>query len=155
MLPISVIVHPTDFSESSRDAWELACSLARDYGAKLYVIHVERLMPAFAELGAVPPPPIDREGLERQLGLIRPVNGKLEVNRVLLFGDEATEINAFAEKVHADLIVLGTHGRSGLGRLLMGSVAEGVLRRAPCPVLTVKTPAAVKANEPAKAVASA
>ena len=73
-------------------------------------------------------------------------------------GDPATQIVRVAQETRCDLIVLGTHGRTGLGRLLMGSVAEQVLRKAPCPVLTVKTPfpetssaPGVPAREPVKA----
>ena len=137
MLPIQTIVHPTDFSANSQIAWEMACSLARDYKARLLLVHVEPPLPSFAELGAVPPEPVDRRALERQLAQIRPTDSGLAVTRTLLDGDEASEINRFAEKVNADLIVMGTHGRTGLGRLLMGSVAEEVLRQAPSPVLTV------------------
>jgi nucleotide-binding universal stress UspA family protein len=70
-------------------------------------------------------------------------------------GDPATEILAAAEKIKCDLIVMGTHGRTGLGRLLMGSVAEQVVRKAPCPVLTVKTPLpAARSSNEAVAVAA-
>ena len=148
MLPIQTIVHPTDFSANSQIAWEMACSLARDYKARLLLVHVEPPLPSFAELGAVPPEPVDRRALERQLAQIRPTDSALAVTRTLLDGDEASEINRFAEKVNADLIVMGTHGRTGLGRLLMGSVAEEVLRQAPCPVLTVKAPLPVRVQVP-------
>jgi nucleotide-binding universal stress UspA family protein len=66
-------------------------------------------------------------------------------------GDAVHEILTFAKENPCDLIVMGTHGRTGLGRFLMGSVAEGVVRKAPCPVLTVKTPFAVESG-PAKEV---
>jgi nucleotide-binding universal stress UspA family protein len=147
MLPIRTILHPTDFSENSQCAWEMACALARDYGARLLLVHVETPMPAFAELGAIPPEPVDRRALECELAGIKPPDPTLAVSRSLLFGDEPTTINRFAKENNADLIVMGTHGRTGLGRLLMGSVAESVLREAPCPVLTIKTPLKVKAEE--------
>jgi nucleotide-binding universal stress UspA family protein len=67
MLPIRIIVHPTDFSENSKAAFEMACALANDYRASLYVVHVEPPTPVFAELGTIPPMPMDREALERQL----------------------------------------------------------------------------------------
>jgi nucleotide-binding universal stress UspA family protein len=66
------------------------------------------------------------------------VAAKIRVEHHLREGDPATEILALAQEIGCDLIVIGTHGRTGVGRLLMGSVAEAVLRRAPCPVLTVK-----------------
>jgi nucleotide-binding universal stress UspA family protein len=147
MLPIRTIVHPTDFSANSQCAWEMACALARDYGARLLLVHVEPPLPSFAELGAVPPEPFDRRALERKLAQIKPTDSNVTVvARTLLDGDEASEINRFAEENHADLIVMGTHGRTGLGRLLMGSVAESVLRQAPCPVLTIKTPPTLHAE---------
>jgi nucleotide-binding universal stress UspA family protein len=149
MLPIRIILHPTDFSENSQAAFEMACAMARDYRASLYVVHVEPPLPVFAELGAIPPIPVDREAIERQLLQIQSTNPAVRITRLLLGGDEATEITAFAEKVHADLIVMGTHGRTGLGRLLMGSVAEEVLRRAPCPVMTIKNPVVLRCDEPA------
>ena len=72
MLPIRTILHPTDFSANSHYAWELACALARDYGARLLLIHVEVPVPVFAELGAIPPQPVDRRALEAELAQIKP-----------------------------------------------------------------------------------
>lgn len=147
MFPIRVIVHATDFSENSRPAWEAACVLARDYRARLFAVHVEPPGPVFAELGAIPPIPVDRDALERRLSDTCPASKGVNVVHVLVDGDEATEIIAFAEKAHADLIVMGTHGRSGFGRLIVGSVAEEVLRRAACPVMTVRTPVPAESRE--------
>jgi nucleotide-binding universal stress UspA family protein len=127
----------------------MACALARDYRARLLLVHVETPMPVFSELGAVPPEPLDMGALERQLAQIKPTDASVAVTRSLLVGDEASEIVRFAEDKHADLIVMGTHGRTGFGRLLMGSVAETVLRQAPCPVLTIKTPMKVQTLAPA------
>jgi nucleotide-binding universal stress UspA family protein len=149
MLPIRIIVHPTDFSENSQAAFEMACAMARDFSASLYVVHVDPPSPVFAELGAIPPFPVNKEALERKLAEIQSANPAVKFTRLLVDGNEATEITAFAEKVHADLIVMGTHGRTGLGRLLMGSVAEEVLRRAPCPVMTIKNPVVLRCDEPA------
>jgi nucleotide-binding universal stress UspA family protein len=143
-------VHPTDFSEYSWNAWEVACALARDYQARLLLVHVEPPLPSYAELGAIPPEPVDRRALERHLAQIEPTDATLNVTRTLLVGNEASEIARFAKENHADLIVMGTHGRTGLGRLLMGSVAELVLRQASCPVLTVKTPMKLHAQAPAE-----
>jgi nucleotide-binding universal stress UspA family protein len=151
MLPIRTIVHPTDFSANSQCAWEMACALARDYGARLLLVHVEPPLPVFSEF-AVPPESVDQRALERQLAQIKPTDSKLTVTRTLLVGDEASEINKFAENNLADLIVMGTHGRTGLGRLLMGSVAEMVVRQAPCPVLTVKTPLKLQAQAQVPAI---
>jgi nucleotide-binding universal stress UspA family protein len=131
------ILHPTDFSDPSKAAFEVACSIARDTGADLLVVHVI-------------PPPVSyddlaesrREGhrdrLRDELHAVKPVDSNLAVARLLLDGDAATVIAETAAAQGVDLIVLGTHGRTGVGRLLMGSVAEHVLRKARCPVLTVK-----------------
>jgi nucleotide-binding universal stress UspA family protein len=148
MTPIRTILHPTDFSAASRHAFELACSLARDHGARLIVLHVlER--PVIIQSGVMTPPP-PSEGLEQQreearqqLQRVRPDDESIRVERRLEEGDAATAVLQVAQETACDLVVMGTHGRTGLARLLMGSVAEKVLRGAACPVLTVKTPSAV------------
>lgn len=137
------ILHPTDFSPESRPAFELACDLARTHGAKLILLHVlER--PVFVHGGAmsVPPPSpsIDqRQTLEQQLQQLQPCPKEVPLERTLVEGDPSVAIISFAKEKNCDLIVMGTHGRTGLKRLLMGSVAEKVLRSAPCPVLTLRT----------------
>jgi nucleotide-binding universal stress UspA family protein len=142
MLSIQTILHPTDYSERSEYAFRLSCSLARDYGARLFLLHV------------IPPPvlvdggdPVAarsiREFLDeqrQQLERLRPQDPKVEVVHRLTQGDPAAEILGVAREIHCDLIIMGTHGSTGLKRLLMGSVAEGVARKAFCPVVIVKTP---------------
>jgi nucleotide-binding universal stress UspA family protein len=81
-----------------------------------------------------------RHELFEKLKALGPIDSAVRVERVLLEGDPAAGILEKAREMPCDLIVMGTHGRTGVGRLLMGSVAEAVLRRAPCPVLTVKDP---------------
>ncbi len=78
------------------------------------------------------------------------MDARIPVHHVLLEGDPASEIVRYAEEQVVDLIVMGTHGRSGLERLLMGSVAEKVMREAPCSVLVVKLPKGVRVAEPEK-----
>jgi nucleotide-binding universal stress UspA family protein len=138
MLPIRTILHPTDFSERSNDAYRLACALARDYNARLLIVHV--VPPVAAAVGdLVWTGPVDyQEVKDKLLGLEGPDPARVE--RWLEEGDPASEILRLAREGRCDLIVMGTHGRRGLGRLLMGSVAETVLRKAPCPVVTVKAP---------------
>jgi nucleotide-binding universal stress UspA family protein len=135
------ILHPTDFSEHASHAFKLACSLARDAGAKLILLHVHYVpMVTPAE---VPPPYQPEESPEvlwERLRAIQPENPEVAVEYHMRVGDVADEIISQAQVTQSDLIVMGTHGRTGLSRLLMGSVAEKVLRRAPCPVLTVKHP---------------
>jgi nucleotide-binding universal stress UspA family protein len=156
MLAIHTILHPTDFSDRAAQAFHVASALARDYGARLVVCHVYNPPPVvYGEFGAAPPPPEETESLRERLGRWRPTDESIEVQHYLVEGDPATEIVALAKDCGCDLVVMGTHGRTGLGRLLMGSVAEQVVRRAPCPVLTVKTPIAEEPEEAEKAPATA
>lgn len=145
MTPIHTILCPTDFSPRAAWALPLASALARDYGARLILLHVVPPVPAFyGEAVLVPPEPhVVREALREQLGRLRPDDPDVRVEHHLRDGDPAGEILALARETECDLIVMGTHGRTGMGRLLLGSVAEHVMRKAPCPVLTVKTPAVV------------
>lgn len=141
MLPMHTILHPTDFSERARNAFLMACAMARDYGARLLVAHVVPAPVMGFGQGVIPvegvePPEARMAQLEEYVG----EHGSLVVEKHLLEGDPATEILRLAEDVHCDLIILGTHGWTGLRRLLLGSVAESVMRRASCPVLTVRTP---------------
>jgi nucleotide-binding universal stress UspA family protein len=144
MLAIRTILHPTDFSEQSRAAFALACALTRDYGARLVALHVVPA-PNFAYgEGYLPPAPEEllveaREQLHR----LEPPHGNVRAEQRLEQGDAAPEILRVAHEIDADLIVMGTHGRTGLRRLLMGSVAEQIVRKAPCPVLTMTAPFAV------------
>ena len=141
MLPLRTILHATDFSERSAHALTLACALARDHGARLLLVHVAALPVAiYGEAVLIPDPKDFQEPLQRRLSQLPVPDPNLRVERRFEEGDAGTEIMRVAEEVHADLIVMGTHGRTGLARLLMGSVAEQVVRRATCPVLTVKTP---------------
>jgi nucleotide-binding universal stress UspA family protein len=145
MLPIRTVLHPTDFSGHSDYAFRLACSLARDYGARLIVLHVlERPVLIYAGVMTAPPPPAptaeERQAVLERLHRIEPPDPAVRVEHLLEEGDPATAILQVAQERQCDLIVLGSHGRTGLGRLLLGSVAEQVVRKASCPVLTVKTP---------------
>jgi nucleotide-binding universal stress UspA family protein len=138
---IRFILHPTDFSEYSEMALQVARSLARDLGARLLILHVAPLdvlldedeTPA-AELD----PRIDTDALE---GLPKRLDGpdlKFPVETRIRRGSASDEILATAGEVECDLIVMGTHGRTGLDRALVGSVAESVLTTAECPVVIVK-----------------
>jgi nucleotide-binding universal stress UspA family protein len=154
MLSLRTILHPTDFSERSRCAFSVACALARDYNAHLVVLHVDHLpLAVYGDVLAAPRPEDYRNRLRDQLRALQ--SPGVAVEHRLNEGTPVTEIIGVAEEAHADLIVMGTHGRTGLGRLLMGSVAEQVVRKAPCPVLTVRVPfpAAVPAAEPVAAAA--
>jgi nucleotide-binding universal stress UspA family protein len=141
MLAVRTILHPTDFSGPSRSALGLAWALARDYGARLIVVHVVAPPVVVSAEGVAPLNPDEfRAAAREELGRLAVPCADVPVERRLEEGDAAAEILRAARESNADLIVMGTHGRTGLSRLLMGSVAEQVVRRASCPVLTVKTP---------------
>lgn len=143
MFQMQTILHPTDFSKTSEYAFRLACSLARDHGARILLLHVMPPTTAYGELVPPPPPPNYKEVLAdafRHLQEMEPTTHKLRIDTQIVEGDPAVEILKTAKDIHCDLIVMGTHGRTGLRRLLMGSVAEQVLRQSSCPVLTVKGP---------------
>ena len=152
MLRIQTILHPTDFSDRSSHALHLAQALARDYQAELVVLHVvPQPIVGYGE-GVIPPDPevLVQEGRE-ELDRLLQTPAAIVARRRVEHGDPAMTILRVAGEHHAGLIVMGTHGRTGLARLLMGSVAEQVVRRAPCPVLTVKTPFPAAATDPASA----
>lgn len=141
MLPIQTILHPTDFSEYSYHAFRLACALARNYGARLIVLHAVEPPPAISGEGVMMlPSNYDFEALRKQLQQLESENPEIQVEHRLVQGYAAAEILRAAAETKCDLIMMGTHSRTGVGRLLMGSLAEQIVRRAPCPVLSVKMP---------------
>jgi universal stress protein A len=142
MTRFATILHPTDFSECSGHAFEMACELARDYNAKLVVQHVRQPAAAIHGEAVVFPVevPGEAEALRDRLHAVRPNEPAIAVEHHLTVGDPVSEIVDLAAKKGCELIVMGTHGRSGLSRLILGSVAELVLRKAACPVLMVKAP---------------
>jgi nucleotide-binding universal stress UspA family protein len=137
--PIQVILHPTDFSDASESALQVARSLARDHAARLVVLHVAPSEILIDRAVGVTMDPRDyRDALEAIRGRLEGPDLKYPVEIRQGRGDTAAEILQAAEALGCGLIAMGTHGRTGLGRLLMGSVAEAVLRQARCPVLAVK-----------------
>jgi nucleotide-binding universal stress UspA family protein len=141
MLPIKTILHPTDFSKPSEYALRFACALARDYQARLVLLHVVEPPVYYGELGMSVPLPADfHENLHSRLCHLAPIDCGVPVETLLMEGNAAREILRVAEEQHCSLIALGTHGRTGLSRVLLGSVAEDVIRHSRVPVLTVKTP---------------
>ncbi len=134
-----VILHPTDFSKASVPARRVARSLARDHGARLVVLHVA---PVNVYLEGRLAAEFDPVHYQHSLDAIRKrLDGPdlcYPVETLLTRGFETEEILRVAQQVDCDLIVMGTHGRTGLGRLLMGNTAESVLAKADCPVLVVK-----------------
>ena len=157
MKSIRTILHPTDFSAGSNAAFRYACDLARDYDAALIVLHTLDLGAPIAFEGELLPSAADelRAQAEKQLDALSPPGPAVRLERVLREGPSSATIVDFAGEMKADVIVMGTHGRTGIGRLFLGSVAEEVLRKAPCPVLTVKAVAPAKADNSAGRTASA
>jgi nucleotide-binding universal stress UspA family protein len=140
MPTIRTILHPTDFSADSRPAFEAACSFAGDYGARLILLHV--VPPSAAPLLSEPPPnPLEpaesQESLQGKFSWPRPPDPRVTVEHRVAEGDPPDEILRVATRVPCDLLVLGTHGRTGWSRFWLGSVAEEVLRKTRCPVLVV------------------
>ena len=143
MPSIQTILHPTDFSESSRHAFETACSLVKDHNTRLILLHVTP--PYTGPIPAEPAPnPLvsaeSQEFLRERYTWPQPSDPKIVVEYRVAEGDAPREILRLAKALKCDLIVMGTHGRTGLRRFLTGSIAEEVLRNAACPVLAVKTP---------------
>ena len=144
MLPIRKIFCPTDFSDLSIAAFELASALARDYNAELMIAHVSPTpIPAVADGMVIEIPSGWEEETKARLRAIQPSDPSIHHTHHFSIGEAGSEIVEMASELKADLIVVGTHGRSGLSRLLMGSTAEFVMRHAPCPVLTVRHPSAI------------
>jgi nucleotide-binding universal stress UspA family protein len=141
MLPFRKILHPTDFSEESAGAFRLACALAKQHDGEVILLHVMAPPIAWGEVVARETPTSYEEQLWNEYLLpMRRSEPDVRILPRLEEGDPAALIVSVAEEVACDLIVMGTHGRTGLRRLLMGSVAEHVLRTAPCPMLTVRGP---------------
>jgi nucleotide-binding universal stress UspA family protein len=135
------IIYATDLSERSKSVLPLASVLARDSQGTLLITHV--VEPAEPVVGMTPAPVVpypEQEKRAEDLKAIRPDEERVRCEHRLLQGDPADSIVKLAKEEGADLIVMSTHGRTGLARLLMGSVAEAVVRQAPCPVLTIRQP---------------
>lgn len=141
MLPFKTILHPTDFSEASEHAFQMARGLARDYAARLILMHVVEPPVYYGELGANLEAPEEyfQPEVERVNALAESF-APLPIEPLVVEGLAAAEILRAASEAPANLIVIGSHGRTGLGRVLMGSVAEDVARKAICPVLIVRAP---------------
>ncbi len=136
------ILVPTDFSDASAQALEYAADYARMMDAGLLIVHVhagpntdagEGMLYSGVEFE-------DGNALTRRLESIKPQTADMPISHGLLSGDAGQEILRVATEQNVDLIVMATHGLTGLARTLMGSVAEYVLRRSTCPVMTIKVP---------------
>ncbi|MDH5527278.1 MAG: universal stress protein [Nitrospirota bacterium] len=138
------ILFPTDFSDHAAHAQKYAVDLARQYKADLHVIHVVQLFSYVVDFGM--DNSVQYEAVHNTLQKMMDelleslADEPFSVTAELVQGSPITEIVRAARDDNSDLIVLGTHGRTALEHALLGSVAEKVVRKAPCPVLTVRMP---------------
>ncbi|MDQ2938399.1 MAG: universal stress protein [Acidobacteriota bacterium] len=146
-MQIRSILLPTDFSDCGNYALGYAASLARTFGASIICVHViEPMVPTVGYSGMTEPLPIAditdqlEDSAERELPKLAECEecAGLQIEEVIAHGEAASEIVRLAKDRNVDLIVVSSHGRTGLGRILFGSTAEAVVRHASCPVLVVK-----------------
>ena len=148
MLPLTKILWPTDFSKASYEALRTADELALHFSAELILVHAippVPLIPAYdapagvvgasylKEIEGTAKESLDKVARER-------VSAEITSRQVVVLGNPADEIVTTADEVKADLIIIATHGLTGWRRFIFGSVAEKVIRMAPCPVLSIQVP---------------
>ena len=147
MIQLNRILVPTDFSEFGQHALRYGCELGRRFDSELHLLHiVDDAYPMVPEAGMLMPAQTDyllelKSSAQKSLeGIPDPQwsEGIVEIVRHVDVGSPFVEIIRYAKAQEIDLIVLGTHGRTGIVHVLMGSVAERVVRKSPCPVLTVR-----------------
>ncbi len=157
MIKITNILVPTDFSESAMAAYEYALSIAKTFQSKIYLIHVYEPLVYYSEAPLGLPDMFTMEqniqaASEQSMKKIvdeyfhgrRETYGDIEVESILTQGKPFIEIIKAAREKNADMIIMSSHGRSALEHILLGSVTEKVVRKAPCPVLTVRGQGAFK-----------
>ena len=143
--PVKRLVVATDFSDTAERALGVGIRFAKLMGATLDLVHVYFrpspgiISPLPGVVPAPPPGPDEVQTIERRFAALgaKAREAGVAFLSTNLLGEPADEINSYARRVGADLIVVGTHGRTGIRRALLGSVAELVVRRARCPVLVV------------------
>ncbi len=156
--PYRTILCPVDFDENSLAALEHARRLAADTGATLHLLHALPILPMLSDRGmplAADAAAAEAEAMRRLKEIARRRLGKISYTlhtRVTFVSDVPRAIVGVARDLGADLIVMATHGRSGLKHVFVGSVAEAVVRNATCPVLTLR-PAAESAPKASRAAA--
>jgi universal stress protein A len=146
---IGRILAPTDFSELSKQGLKSALELAQSFGARLVLMHVveppsypvEGIVPS--QLGATLLDDLERQASHELAQMLAETQqSNVDVARRVVVGTPYRKIVEVAEEEKTDLIVMTTHGRTGFSHLVMGSVAEKIVRTAPCPVLTIRPTAA-------------
>lgn len=154
MLPFKKILCPTDFSKPSYEALKMANELALKFGARLYLLHVTAPVPIITATGTpmtagIGPSEFNVPFYQQELKtsaeeklrelIKRKISKKLKVQPLVMHGNAADEIVRTAKKEKIGLIVIATHGETGFRHFIFGSVAEKVVRLAPCPVLTIRS----------------
>lgn len=146
-ISLKTIVCAVDFSQFSDYALRYALDLARVFDAELKLVHIVELpfLPSYSLAGvpdlSLPVEQIEQSAQETMQKVLDDCRSKYQnVGGEVRTGTAFVEIINYAREVGADLIVVGTHGRTGLSHMIIGSVAEKVVRKAPCPVLSVKHP---------------
>jgi nucleotide-binding universal stress UspA family protein len=144
MLPLESILYPTDFSENASQALPYLKKMAGCFGAKVYFLHVLETTLQAADMSWSAAPPVMDEKLEanamERLRRLAQDSGLPEDqwNVAVTKGHPSLEITRYAREHGLGMIVMSTHGHSGLSHFLLGSVTERVVRKSPCPVLTVR-----------------
>jgi nucleotide-binding universal stress UspA family protein len=144
MITIKKILVPVDFSDNAEHVMEYALSIAQQFKAGILLCFVAQLYTDYSDF-FIPQMPIvaiedeiDKAAKERMHRFVEAYNNEIKIEECVLIGNVSHEIINLATKRNVDLIVMGTHGFQGLEKILFGSVAEKVVKMAPCPVLTVK-----------------
>jgi nucleotide-binding universal stress UspA family protein len=146
-MKVERILFPSDFSEGSSHALPYAVDLTKHYNCKLYILHVVHDVAKATDSHI---PHISADELYKEITAwaqneiekccLEEIRGLPDVEKMVLKGIPYEEIIKFTEEQKIDMIVMGTYGRKGLERFLFGSTADRVVRRAPCPVMTVRAP---------------
>lgn len=135
---IKKILVPIDLSSSTQLQLDFASSLARQYGAAVSLVHVHESPHHFAGGSFVDAPAPDTSQIAAEFKQVRLPESSTPAEHVLLAGNPADEVVRLADEGQYDLLILGSHGRTGLARVLMGSIAESIVRRVRCPVIVCK-----------------
>lgn len=146
-MEISKILVPIDFSDYSKNALKYAVGFAEKFNAELYLVYVvePQVYPADFTMGQVAVPPMEADMTkiaENELSSLakQEIGERVKTKTLIKVGQPFMEINESAAEYDIDLIIIATHGHTGVEHLLFGSTAEKVVRRAPCPVLTLREP---------------